>query len=238
MAQELSLNGQNLLKEFERLGPNVRNDLIYPYICIAGQLTVAWGHVIRDFEAHKFLDGLSVIEAKVLYKGNREAFFKKCKPLTRAQADALLREDLKDYCGYVNERLKRWNVKVAQPLFDALVSLAYNGGPAFLDGTIKTRLIAGDIDGAILWFPMFCLADVHRKDGTVMRNVPVTGLTLRRYSEVWLALTNQVWRIGKVRATRDKDIEKFLSEVRRIMKMRGKESPLPYPRNEMKNQAA
>ena len=66
----------------------------------------------------------------------------------------------------------------------------------------------------------------------------MTGLTLRRYSEVWLALTNQVWRIGKVRATRDKDIEKFLSEVRRIMKMRGKESPLPYPRNEMKNQAA
>ena len=114
------------------------------------------------------------------------------------------------------------------------MSLAYNGGPGFLDGTIKTRLIAGDTDGAILWFLMFCLADVHRKDGTVMRNVPVTGLTLRRYSEVWLALTNQVWRIGKVRATRIRTLRSFFQRSGDREDARQRVTAA-LPRNEMKN---
>lgn len=244
IAMSLSSKGLHLLKEFEKLGPNVRNNLIYAYICTAGELTIGWGHVIGAADVGRYFPGLTVAQAKAVCSAaqadpekHAAALYAACKPLTIAQADALLAKDIKRFVDAVNRRLLAWKVSVDQNFFDALVSLAYNAGEGSLDGTIRTRLIAGDIDGAILWLPMFCLTNIE-KGGKVLRNVPVTGLTLRRFSEVWLALTGEVWRVGPTKASQRPDMDKFAEGVRQRMAAKGKRSPLPYPRNRLENQVA
>lgn len=237
LAMSLSNKGLSLLKEFEKLGPNVRNNLIYAYICTAGELTIGWGHVIGAADVGRYFPGLTVAQAKAVCRKGGAAFFAASKPLSMAEADALLAKDIRRFVDAVNRRLLAWKVSVDQNFFDALVSLAYNAGEGSLDGTIRTRLITGDIDGAILWLPMFCLTDIE-KSGKILRNVPVTGLTLRRFSEVWLALTGEVWRVGPTKASQRADMDKFAEGVRQRMAAKGKRSPLPYPRNRLENQVA
>lgn len=235
-----SQKAKDLNKKFEGLGPNVFGDRIYPYICPAGKLTVLYGHVIEDHEMFRYFNimkaqkdlnikSFNVAAAIRLYNRDRAKFLSVCIPQTKADAERVHDADIAETQQALNSRLAKWKVSVSQSVFDALICFGHNNGPGGWDGTIKTRLINGDLDGAILWLPMFTMAD-DPKTGK-KASISLYGLTLRRFSEVWLALKNEVWRIGSDPKTRALEVQKFLAEVRSLMKQRGKSCPLPYPRN-------
>lgn len=137
----------------------------------------------------------------------------------------------------VNTRLNNWKATVSDNEFALLVDLVINGGPTFLDGGIKTALQAKKNLDAVLFAPHFANAVV---DGKRPKPVPVTGLTFRRYSFVWLALTGEAWRIGSEGST-DKDwaeVNVFLAKLTALLRIKGAKNPLPYPCNRRENQRA
>lgn len=105
--------GLKLLKKFE--GCKLKT-----YRCVAGILTIGYGHTGKDVT-----EGMTI---------------------TKAQAEELLLKDLERFEAGVEDLLK---VKVSENQFSALVSFAYNIGLNALSGsTLLKKLNAGDIIGA------------------------------------------------------------------------------------------
>ena len=101
----------DLIHEFEQ-GPQ-GGMASMPYRDSAGKLTIGWGHVIRDSERFSM-------------------------PLTAAQADELLQQDLAQFAAGVNERV---TVPLTQAMFDALVCFAFNVGLGAFVGSTLLRLL-------------------------------------------------------------------------------------------------
>ena len=101
----------DLIHEFEQ-GPQGGMASV-PYRCSAGKLTIGWGHVIREHEQFAM-------------------------PMTAAQADALLQQDLAQFAAVVNERV---TVPLTQSMFDALVCFTFNVGPGAFVGSTLLRLL-------------------------------------------------------------------------------------------------
>ncbi|MBX9877649.1 MAG: lysozyme [Candidatus Obscuribacterales bacterium] len=118
----------------EGVGPNVKDGRCYPYVCPAGKKTVGHGHVIRIGE--DFSHGL-----------------------TFAEADALLRKDLKERFEPLIHKFVK--VPLNQHQFDALVSFVFNIGPGdprrgiqgLLTSTLLRKLNVRDYKGAAVEFP-------------------------------------------------------------------------------------
>lgn len=91
--------------------------------------------------------------------------------ITEAQAYNYLRSDLSKFEKTVNTLV---TAKITQPMFDALVSFAYNCGPANLkSSTLLKKVNAGKFDEAVLEF-----AKWNKAAGRVLN-----GLTRRRKAE-------------------------------------------------------
>lgn len=90
--------------------------------------------------------------------------------ITEPQADALLRREVKEYEGYVHQKI---NVPLTQGQFDALTSFTYNLGPKNL-GNIAQNLNRGDYEGAAERMLLYVKAG-----GETLR-----GLEIRRQQEV------------------------------------------------------
>jgi lysozyme len=87
-----------------------------PYICPAGYLTVGYGHLVKD---------------KTLFN----------KPLTEAEAEALLRQDVLQAENGVNRLIKR---PLTAGQFDALVSFTFNlGAGALQRSTLRRKVNSG-----------------------------------------------------------------------------------------------
>lgn len=85
-----------------------------PYRCPAGKMTIGYGHVVQ---------------------AEREKFNA---PITEADAERILRNDVKIAEKAVNELIK---VPLTQEQFDALVSFTFNvGGGAFKNSTLLKKL--------------------------------------------------------------------------------------------------
>lgn len=109
--------GLELLKKFE--GCKLKT-----YRCVAGVLTIGYGHTGKD-----------VTEGKVI---------------TQQEADELLAKDLQRFEEGVADLLR---VKVTENQFSALVSFAYNIGLNALSGsTLLKKLNEGDTEGAAAQF--------------------------------------------------------------------------------------
>lgn len=94
--------------------------------------------------------------------------------ITEAQSDAYLHSDLAKFEKTVNTLV---TAKITQPMFDALVSFAYNCGPANLKtSTLLKKVNAGKFDEAANEFAKWTKAN-----GRVMN-----GLVRRRASEAKL----------------------------------------------------
>lgn len=88
-------------------------------------------------------------------------------PITREQADALLRADLDGFAVAVDEMVKP---TLAQHEFDALVSLAYNvGANALGASTLLRKVNANDFYGAAEEFPRWVRAGGRIVGGLVKR---------------------------------------------------------------------
>ncbi|RYD60275.1 MAG: lysozyme [Verrucomicrobiaceae bacterium] len=94
--------------------------------------------------------------------------------ITEAQSDNYLHSDLAKFEKTVNTLVK---AAITQPMFDALVSFAYNCGPANLKtSTLLKKVNAGDFAGAANEF-----AKWNKAAGRVLN-----GLTRRRAAEAAL----------------------------------------------------
>lgn len=58
--------------------------------------------------------------------------------ITAEEAESMLEEELKEYCGYINDEVK---VKLEQNQFDALVSWVYNLGPSNLRSSTMLKVL-------------------------------------------------------------------------------------------------
>lgn len=111
MSYEPSSSALILIHEFEQ-GPQGGMASV-PYRDPADRWTIGWGHLIRDAERFD-------------------------KPLTVAQADALLRSDLERFATGVNGRV---TVPLTQAMFDALVCFTFNVGLGAFTGSTLLRLL-------------------------------------------------------------------------------------------------
>lgn len=160
-----------LVKHFEGLHDGDLHQIgLQPKRCPAGIWTEGWGHAIRDRSGRILPDTASEYEA-LQFSTVR----------TVAEADRLLDQDLAKFAGRVNALLRR---PVQQHQFDALVSFAYNVGPANLaKSTLLKKVHAADHEAAEDEFGRWT-----RAGGRVLR-----GLVVRRRAEAWL-YAGRDWR--------------------------------------------
>lgn len=145
---KLSAKGAALIKSFEGCQKARGDGAFVPYICPAGVLTIGWGHT----NAH----GRHFAVGEVW---------------SQAECDQAFVDDMGAYEAAV---LGMVRVPLHQHQFDALVSFAYNCGPANLHAsTLLRKLNAGDFAGAAQEFPKWC-----RGNGQVLK-----GLVRRRAAE-------------------------------------------------------
>lgn len=134
---------RDLIVKFEGFKPS-------PYICPAGKWTIGYGFT-------HYPDGRPVTRDD--------------KPITQAQADAMLITLLAEYEAPVSAMLR---VPVSQGEFDALVDFAYNAGVENLrNSTLLRRLNSGDRMGAADEFDRWVYGG----------GVRLKGLEIRRKAE-------------------------------------------------------
>lgn len=122
------------------------------YKCSAGVLTIGYGHTS--------MAGSPKVKAGM--------------KITQAQAEEILKRDLKKYEDAVRNGLR---VPVSQKMFDAMTSLCFNIGPAaFQRSSVLKFTNRGDFHGAAARFKMW-----NKAGGRVLR-----GLTNRRHDEAEL----------------------------------------------------
>ncbi len=128
------------------------------YIDPVGVWTIGYGHT-----------------GTAAYEGNK---------ITEEEADALLREDMKESELFVDRYI---DVSLSQQQYDALVSFTFNvGGGALSKSTMRKKLNANDFNGAAKEFPRWNKGTVDGK------KVVLPGLTRRRKSERHLFETGEV----------------------------------------------
>lgn len=144
----ISSEGINLIKKFEGLHTVTDDGMVVPYRCPANILTIGYGHT----------------------KG-----VKRNMKITKAEAEDLLRQDLKVFEAEVKNLV---NVPLTQYQFDALVSFVFNLGAAnFASSTLLKRLNAGQYEDVPAQLMRWNKARVNGK------LQPLTGLTRRRSAE-------------------------------------------------------
>lgn len=112
------------------------------YVCPAGVPTIGYGHT----------KGVTLLTS----------------PVTEAEAEKLLREDLAD----AEKTINRLRVKLTQGQFDALVSFVFNlGSGAFASSTLLKKLIAGEMVEAAMEFPKWNMAGGKRSRGLLRRRL-------------------------------------------------------------------
>lgn len=132
--------------------------------------------LIKSFESyrsHPYYDSARVPTigwGTTYYPGGRRVRMSD-EPITRAQADAILQDNLRDFEAGISDALQ---VEVTQSQFDALVCWAYNVGVGAAHGSTLMRLLnAGDVQGAADQFLRW-----NKAGGVTLR-----GLTRRREAE-------------------------------------------------------
>jgi lysozyme len=151
---QLSEEGLAFLKECE----GVR---YHPYFDVAGLETTGCGHLCTDEE-----------RASGLIQCGDTAVPYRARPLTDAEVDALLRQDVAHAEAVVTQAVE---VELTQAQFSALVSLVYNiGAHAFRQSTLCRLLNAGDFAAIPDQFRRWT-----RAGGQVIR-----GLQVRRQREI------------------------------------------------------
>lgn len=115
---------------------------LYPYLDIAGKMTIGIGHLIKPNET---------FESKI----------------SMQTAEQLLKDDLKSAENTINKYVK---VEIDQEQFDALCSLCFNiGNNAFINSTLLKLLNQGDILKAANEFLRWIFVNKKKSPGLLAR---------------------------------------------------------------------
>ena len=135
--------------------------ITHAYLCPAGKLTIGWGHI------------------KDVKKGD---------VVTEAEAEQLLKQDLKLFEGKLNYSISHDHVVLNQNQFDACISFIFNlGFSAFIFSTLYKKLKVGDYTGAADEFPRWVYI-TKTVDGEKVK-IRQKGLETRRKAERELFLS-------------------------------------------------
>ena len=119
-----------------------------PYRCPAGVWTIGYGST-------RYADGTPVKQTDPA--------------ITRAQADAIMRQTLVEY---ENAVARYVSLPITQNMADALIDFAYNAGAQNLrKSTLLSKLNAGDITGAAREFDKWVYANGQILPGLVRRRM-------------------------------------------------------------------
>ncbi|MCL1980227.1 MAG: lysozyme [Proteobacteria bacterium] len=157
-----------LIKSFEGIvdgDPSTAN--FDPYLCPAGYWTIGWGHVVTDPQGKMLKGADNKAAARAVYP----------KGITRAEAEALLADDVNRFAAGVERLVK---VPLCDTRFCALVSFAYNVGLGALEtSTLLQLLNKGAMDQVPDQFMRWTKADGKE----------LAGLKRRREAEarLWLS---------------------------------------------------
>ena len=104
--------------------------------------------------------------------------------ITQAQAEEMLKNDLKKYEGFVNNFLNKYGVNVTQNQFDALASFTYNLGDVWgRTFDLKTILINGannyPSEDIVAAFTEWCIAGGQVSQGLINRRKDEAALFLK-----------------------------------------------------------
>lgn len=95
----------------------------HAYLCPANKITIGWGHCSKDLKLGQ--------------------------TITEAEAENLLKQDLKNFESKLNYSLEHDNVNLNQNQFDACISFIFNlGFSAFIFSTLYKKLKQKDYAGA------------------------------------------------------------------------------------------
>lgn len=135
--------------------------ITHAYLCPAGKLTIGWGHI------------------KDVKKGD---------VVTEAEAEQLLKQDLKLFEGKLTYSISHDHIVLNQNQFDACISFIFNlGFSAFIFSTLYKKLKAGDYAGAADEFPRWVYI-TKTVDGEKVK-IRQKGLETRRKAERELFLS-------------------------------------------------
>lgn len=166
MKRAVPLEAVDLIKSFEGLPDgDPRTVNLDPYLDPVGIWTIGWGHAIADVMGRHLKGPAGRAEARARYP----------RGITRADAEALLRADLRPRAADVARLVK---VQLTDAQFGALVSLVFNIGVGNLASSTLLKLLnAGDYAGAA---EQFLVWNKGRVGGKL---VALRGLTRRRKAE-------------------------------------------------------
>ena len=168
---DISASGLVLVKHYEH--PRVTEGKCYLYRDGTGRhkggvLTIGFGHVVSESDAHQYKAGISI-----------------------EQATAILHDDLAKFVRATNSLVK---VPLNQNQFDACISLIMNNGELPLHKRVGQYLNARQFDEAAQQFQLWCNAEVKGKFGPVAglfyRRLTETLLFLTGeiiFAHTWLA---------------------------------------------------
>lgn len=129
----------------------------HAYLCPAGRYTIGWGHI------------------KGVKKGD---------VVTEAQAENLLKQDLRLFESNLNYSIENDGIELTQNQFDACISFIFNlGFSAFIFSTLYKKLKAGDYAGASAEFPKWVYITKTDKLTGERVKLKLKGLEQRRKSE-------------------------------------------------------
>lgn len=122
--------------------------------------------LIKSFESCKLEPYLDIADVCTVGFGHTNGVTMDMGPITQAQADEWLEEDIEDSEKQVNRWIK---VELTDNQFSALTSLVFNVGSLPLQKTLGTMLRAGNIKGASQQFLRWNMAAGRVSHGLVRR---------------------------------------------------------------------
>jgi len=128
-------------------------------------------NLIKKYEGLRLKAYQDPVKIWTIGYGHTGPDVKKGKVITEAEAERLLKQDLRKFEGVVNSKVTK---KLTRNQFDALVSFTYNVGPeAFRTSTLLKKLNNGNFPGAAAEFLRW-----NKAGGNIL-----PGLTKRRKEE-------------------------------------------------------
>lgn len=145
-----------------------------PYICPAGELTIFYGHVILPGEEDKYLGGMSIDDAKHLYRTDLKKYLATIPRSDFSQALPLLRKELESRASELLKILKR---KPTDNQLAAFAEFSHNlGMPQFKGSSPFKQFNLGNISLASYNFMLWDKIT----DPKTKKLVPCKGLQRRR----------------------------------------------------------
>jgi lysozyme len=155
--RHITKHGVDIIKQFEGFVPHL-------YICAAGYPTIGYGHVVLASDYYGKITGAKLLD---IYNKSGLKLAQNTCSITLKEAEELL---LRDTQKFEQAVLRLIDVPLTDGQFEALVSFAYNLGPAALQrSTLRRKVNRGEHSDVPVEFKKWVWAGGRKLSGLVRR---------------------------------------------------------------------